>query len=181
MSLIVPETTTKFTKRSLAMYKLIAERCASFSNLINGNILVFFPSYQVMNEVFNFYREIGNKTLFVEKQGISKEEKEELLKKFKSYKVNGAVLFAVSGASFSEGIDLPGDLLKAVIIVGLPLSQPDLEAKELIRFYDEKFSESQKGKEIKTCPAGPRQSFWYGVSAAVSRLSQPPTHLCSAN
>src|SRR3989344_1092472 len=139
MSLIVPETTTKFTKRSLAMYKLIAEKCASFSNLINGNILVFFPSYHVMNEVFNFYREIGNKTLFVEKQGISKEEKEELLKKFKSYKSNGAVLFAVSGASFSEGIDLPGDELKAVIIVGLPLSRPDLETRSLIEYYDERF------------------------------------------
>ena len=52
----------------------------------------------------------------------------------------GAVLLAVAGGSFSEGIDLPGDLLKGVIIVGLPLAKPDLETQELINYYDKRFS-----------------------------------------
>ena len=47
---------------------------------------------------------------------------------------------AVAAASFSEGIDLPGDLLKCVIVVGLPLQPPDLETKELIAYYDKKYS-----------------------------------------
>ncbi len=50
------------------------------------------------------------------------------------------VLLAVAAASFSESIDLPGDLLKCVIVVGLPLQPPDLETKELINYYDKKYS-----------------------------------------
>ena len=73
---------------------------------------------------------------------MSKEDRMGLLERFKSYEKSGAVLLAASSGSFGEGIDLPGDLLKAVVIVGLPLSKPDLETQELIRYYDQRF---QKG------------------------------------
>jgi DNA excision repair protein ERCC-2 len=46
---------------------------------------------------------------------------------------------AVTAGSFGEGVDLPGDLLKAVVVVGLPLEKPTLEVKELIDYYDMKF------------------------------------------
>ena len=48
------------------------------------------------------------------------------------------MLAAVTG-SFGEGIDLPGDYLIASVIVGIPLQRPDLETKETITYYDEKF------------------------------------------
>jgi len=34
---------------------------------------------------------------------------------------------------------LPGDYLKAVVIVGLPLSPPDVETKALIEYYNKKY------------------------------------------
>jgi DNA excision repair protein ERCC-2 len=34
---------------------------------------------------------------------------------------------------------LPGDYLKCVVIVGLPLQKPDLETQALIKYYDDKF------------------------------------------
>lgn len=138
LNLIVPETTTKYTKRSEGMFKEIARKCGNFCDLIPGNVLVFFPSYDLMHTVSTNFMNNG-KSVFLERQGMTKEEKEEMLKKFKSYKSNGAVLLAVAGGNFSEGIDLPGDELKAVIIVGLPLSRPDLETKGLIEYYDERF------------------------------------------
>jgi len=138
LNLIVPETTTKFTKRSEGMFEAIAGKCSSFCNLIPGNILVLFPSYNIMKTVSGNLN-VNGKSIFTEVQGMLKEEKEEMLKKFKSYKKLGAVMLAVSGANFSEGIDLPGDELKAVILVGLPLSKPDLETRSLISYYDERF------------------------------------------
>jgi hypothetical protein len=36
-------------------------------------------------------------------------------------------------------VDLPGDLLKAVIIVGIPLSRPTKEVEALIAYYDRKY------------------------------------------
>jgi DNA excision repair protein ERCC-2 len=49
------------------------------------------------------------------------------------------VLLAVAGGSFGEGIDLPGDYLKCVVVVGLPLGRPNLETKHLIEYYNEKY------------------------------------------
>lgn len=45
----------------------------------------------------------------------------------------------VSGGSFAEGIDYPGDLLNGVIVVGLPLARPNLHTQEIIKYYDTKF------------------------------------------
>tara|TARA_B100000315_G_C14488813_1_gene546538 strand:- start:50 stop:1204 length:1155 start_codon:yes stop_codon:yes gene_type:complete len=140
LNLIIPDTTTKYTKRSLEMYKLIGDKAASFSDLIEGNVIVYFPSYRIMSSVYDFFVSKGKKTVLMERQGMGKEEKEVLLNKFRDYQKVGSVLFAVSGGSFSEGIDLPGEELKGVIIVGLPLSKPDVETRSLIDYYDYRFS-----------------------------------------
>ena len=139
LNLIVPDTTTKFTKRNFEMYSKIAEKCVDYSELVPGNTAIFFPSYMIMDIVYEIFKDKNSKAILLEKQGMTKDEKEELLNKFRSYKEKGSVLFAVSGASFSEGIDLPGDELKSVIIVGLPLSRPDLETRELINYFDQRF------------------------------------------
>ena len=70
---------------------------------------------------------------------MNKSEREEMIESFKQYKESGAVLLGTVAGSFSEGIDLPGDLLKCVIVVGIPLGKPDLETEELIAYYDKKF------------------------------------------
>jgi DNA excision repair protein ERCC-2 len=55
------------------------------------------------------------------------------------HKAKGAVLLGVMGGSFSEGIDLPGDLLNGVVVVGIPLERPTLSVQSLIDYYDERF------------------------------------------
>lgn len=139
LNLIVPLTTTKFTKRNIVMYKNIANLCADMTNVIPGNSIVFFPSYQIRDEVYEYFKDCCEKTMFLEQQNQNKGEKEEMLDRFKSFKDSGSVLLGANAGSFAEGIDLPGDLLKAVIIVGLPLTKPDLETQELIKYYDKKF------------------------------------------
>ncbi len=140
LNLVIPKTTTKFTKRNESQFKAIAGVCAEITNNVPGNSMIFFPSYYIRDYVYAFYNKICNKTLFVEKPGMTKLEKEELLDNFKKYKKTGAVLLAAISGSYGEGIDLPGDLLKSVTVVGLPLSQPDLETKELISYFDKKFN-----------------------------------------
>lgn len=140
LNLLVPKTSTKFTKRTQEMFKEIAEEIALIVNETPGNIIVFFPSYKLRDAVDIFFKNLCYKTTYHEQKGLSKQEKEALLENFKKDKDKGAVLLGVISGSYSEGIDLPGDLLKAVIIVGLPLSKPDLETTELINYYDQKFS-----------------------------------------
>jgi len=140
LALIIPKTSTKYTDRSDFMYKNIAQICAEISNKIPGNTLIFFPSYDLRDKINEFFKEKCEKTTFLEYPSLSKQEKQDLLEKFKENKEHGAVLMATSSGSFGEGIDLIGDFLKCVIVVGLPLAKPDLETKECINYYDKKFS-----------------------------------------
>src|SRR3989344_1606355 len=140
LSMIIPITTTKFTQRNEQMFQKISDIITSLTNQIPGNILIFFPSYQIKDQVFKFIQFKTKKTIFQEIPDLTKQQKEEMLERFKTYKKIGAILLAVSSGSFGEGIDLLGDLLKAVIIIGLPLAKPDLETQELIEYYDLKFN-----------------------------------------
>lgn len=138
LNLIVAKTSTKFTSRSTAQYRDIAKICADIINVTPGNSIIFFPSYRMKEEVYQYMSGV-EKTVFQESIGMSREEKDEMLEKFKSYKRSGTTLLAVVAGSFGEGVDLPGDELKTVVVVGLPLSRPDLETNALIKYYDEKF------------------------------------------
>lgn len=139
LNLIMSGVSTKFTLRSDEMYKRIAEMCAMIVNEVPGNSFVFFPSYDFRDKVYKFCENLFKKTTFLEMSRMSKSERENVLAKFKSYKDRGACLLGVSNGSFSEGVDLPGDYLKAVVVVGIPLARPDLQTKALIDYYDGKF------------------------------------------
>ncbi len=141
LNLILPNTTTKYTKRSEQMYEKIANTCSQITNLIPGSTAIFFPSYNLRDEVNKYFQPKCNKTIFFEQSKLNKTQKQELIDNFKKYKEKGAVLLGAASGSLGEGIDLP-DLLKAVIIVGLPLGKPDLETKELIEYYQDRY---QKG------------------------------------
>lgn len=134
LSLIVPETSTKYTLRSPAMYEKMGKIVGELCKKIRGNVAVFFPSYEMRDRVAD-YVSIGKEIVW-EKPAMSKAEKETILNRFRSLRLLGGVLLGVTGANFAEGIDFPGDLLKGVVIVGLPLARPSLKTKEIIKYYD---------------------------------------------
>lgn len=137
LNLIIPKTSTKYASRNQQQFRSIAQEIDTVVEAVPGNSLVFFPSYKLKDQVKPYLA--NSKTQLDEVPGLSKEERQTLLDTFISYKQRGSVLLAVVGGSFGEGIDLPGDELKGVIVVGLPLQKPDLETKRLIAYYDEKF------------------------------------------
>lgn len=137
LSLVIPETSTKYNLRGEAMYKKIAAICSELAALIPGNAAFFFPSYQLRDSVAPYLR--SAKKLFFEKKEMSLEEKNIFLAEFKDHKKTGGLLLGVSGANFAEGVDFPGDLLNGVVVVGLPLGRPDLHTKEIVKYYEERF------------------------------------------
>ncbi len=139
LALIVSGVTTKFTSRTPEQFKKIASVCAEALDAIPGNAAIFFPSYSIMEQVHVHLHEKITKSVFKEHPNMSKEEKQRILSDFKKSYFTGGLLLAVIGGSFSEGIDLPGEFLNGVIVVGLPLAQPDLYTKELISYYDKRY------------------------------------------
>jgi len=137
--LVVPKTTTRYTVRGKSMYDLISRELLKILESVPGNAAVFFPSYSIRDKIYEIIADKLTKTIFLEQSSLSKVEKEGMIDSFKSYKDTGAVLFGASSGSMGEGIDLPGDLLKAVVVVGLPLAKPDLETQELIKYYERRY------------------------------------------
>ncbi|HOI19312.1 MAG TPA: ATP-dependent DNA helicase, partial [Candidatus Woesearchaeota archaeon] len=136
LSIAITKATTKFTKRTEEEYQKISSIINSIFKNVKSNSLVFFPSYAILEKVRKIHSTITSQKILYESQNMSKAQKESLVEEFKSHSHNGALLFAVISGSFSEGIDLPGELLNCVIIVGIPFARPDLETKELIKYYD---------------------------------------------
>ncbi len=136
MVLLIPKTTTKFSKRSDLQFQNIGDVCADIANSIPGRIMLFFPSYFVRDKVELFFSKKYKGEIFFERPGANKLERQKLLNTFQKNKT--AALLGVASGSFGEGVDLPG-VLKGVIVVGLPLDRPDLETTELISYYDKKF------------------------------------------
>ena len=139
LSLIVPITTTRYSARSEQQYNRIAIVCGAILDAVPGNTLLLFPSYSIRDSVLQTLPEHTEKRLLLEKQNLSKADKAALLEDFKSHNKRGAGMLAVASGSFAEGIDLPGDLLRCVVVVGLPFQQPDLETTELVKYYEGKF------------------------------------------
>ena len=50
-----------------------------------------------------------------------------------------AIVFAVQGGTFSEGVDYPGESVIGAFVVGPPLPNYDLEREEMRKFYEERY------------------------------------------
>ncbi|XZF77475.1 ATP-dependent DNA helicase [Bacillus sp. AL-1R] len=102
-----------------------------------GNYLVFYPSYQYLTQSVDLFKEKypSIKTI-VQENGMTEIEREEFLLQFDSQNEETLVGFAVLGGIFSEGIDLKGDRLNGVVIVGVGLPQICLERNILKEHFN---------------------------------------------
>ncbi|MCM3706806.1 MULTISPECIES: ATP-dependent DNA helicase [Cytobacillus] len=100
-----------------------------------GNYLIFFPSYQYME---NVHRRLLDEELtldiIIQKTGMDEGEREGFLDAFKPNPSGTLLGFAVMGGIFSEGIDLQGDRLNGVFVVGVGLPQLGFE-RDIIKAY----------------------------------------------
>jgi len=147
LRLVVPDVTTKYTSRNEAQFAKIGKICSEIAESVPGNIAYFFPSYSMRDTIAKYMSKNVKKKIFSEDPRMNKQQRHEFLEKFKQMSVDkakdkkndSAILLAAATGSFGEGIDLPGDYLKGVVIVGLPLSPPDLETNALIQYYNKKY------------------------------------------
>lgn len=132
--------TTGYKERTPEMFNDIAERLASIALATPGNVAAFFPSYAILEQVRHTTERAlqGRKELIVEERGLDKSEKEALIQQMRSG-MDNALLLGVMAGSLSEGYDYHDNLLKAVVIVGLPFASPTLEVESLIQYYEKKF------------------------------------------
>jgi len=144
--------TTAYKERGLNMYQAYANSIADLANNTPGNVAVFFPSYDLMNRIYDRLNMVHlEKDLIVEEREHSKREKKELVGRLR--KNDDKVLLGVQGGSLSEGVDYRDNILSSVMIVGIPFPPPSLEVEALEEYYTAKFGEEKGYNYSRIYPA----------------------------
>ena len=100
--------------------------------------MVYFPSYSYMEEVRRIFSARYPKVrTLVQKKNMSPSEKEAFISELVG-DGRTRVGFCVLGGSFSEGIDLPGNRLIGVVVVGVGLPGLSSENNIIRDYYEEK-------------------------------------------
>lgn len=142
------DVSTKYTRRGKDMYRRYAKYLLKTAEVKKGNYLAFFPSYRFMEEVYQEFAAILEETdcpdawkqieYVAQSQYMSEEAREIFLENFEETEERSLIGFCVMGGIFSEGIDLTGNRLIGVIIVGTGLPQVCRERELLKNYFDEK-------------------------------------------
>ena len=135
--LIHDRISTKYAQRADS-YAAIANAIQTTCSVQAGNYLVYFPSYAYLAAVLELLKEkLPEGQLLVQDRAMTETEREVFLERFSAGNQETLVGLAVMGGIFGEGIDLVGERLIGVVIVGVGVPQLGLE-RDLIKEYFDK-------------------------------------------
>ena len=154
------DVSTKYTRRGPAEYEKIARYIRAAIRSKKGNYMVFFPSYKMMQDVYDVFVRVEREsdtrngvavsdeqniaeesleeslTIIMQHSNMNEAEREEFLQAFEQEDGGTLVAFCVMGGLFGEGIDLKNDRLIGAVIVGTGLPQISNEREILKQYYD---------------------------------------------
>lgn len=154
------DVSTKYTRRGPAEYEKIARYIRAAIRSKKGNYMVFFPSYKMMQDVYDVFVHVEREsdtrngvavsdeqniaeesleeslTIIMQHSNMNEAEREEFLQAFEQEDGGTLVAFCVMGGIFGEGIDLKNDRLIGAVIVGTGLPQISNEREILKQYYD---------------------------------------------
>ncbi len=135
---VVPSISTRMEDREKS-YKRVATYIAAAVSARAGNYMVYFPSYEYLNRVYEkFSARYGQVECIVQHPGMTARERDDFLAAFKADEGHLRVGFWVLGGSFSEGVDLPGSRLIGSVIVGVGIPGISNERNILRDYYENK-------------------------------------------
>ncbi|CAH1159677.1 unnamed protein product [Phaedon cochleariae] len=132
-------------------------------DMVKGGIVVFFPSYNYENWVWQQIKDTNfGKTVFREPQNSGSVDVvlENYAKAIIKPGSTGALLLSVVGGKLSEGLNFSDDLGRCVIVIGLPYANiMAADLKEKMAYLDktegagsgQKFYENQCMKSVNQC------------------------------
>ena len=118
----------------------VADVISGAVNTRRGKYIVYFPSYEYMKKVCREYLKTEpEQPVVMQKQHMTRAERARFLSIFSSDEYDAVTGFSVLGGMFAEGIDLAGDSLIGVIIVGAGLSGISSHLNMMSEYYQNKY------------------------------------------
>lgn len=139
--ILARDVSSRYTRRGPEEYGRIAEYIHQVAETRQGNYMVFFPSYKMMEDIYAMYEEkygCLKRKILLQNPSMQEKDREEFLKEFEEETEGSLLGFCVMGGIFAEGIDLTGEKLVGAVIVGTGLPQISYEREILKTYYDKK-------------------------------------------
>ncbi|MCD7943904.1 MAG: ATP-dependent DNA helicase [Clostridia bacterium] len=136
--IIADKVSTRFADRN-ASADTIAELVFAVAEAHTGNYICYLPSYKYLSLLRDKFEKLyGGKEIDVtaEERTAGGFDRKSFLSGFVPSPERSHVGFCVLGGAFSEGVDLSGDRLSGVIIVGVGLPGISSELNLLSDYYD---------------------------------------------
>jgi DNA excision repair protein ERCC-2 len=132
---------TRYSQRRHTL-RALAETVLAWLRRETGNCIVYFPSYRYLEDCLQQMQRAGlgdlPRRLWVQRRDRGASGREELLPLLEECR-NVAAL-CILGGVFGEGIDLPGQRLTSVVVVGVGLPQFNRETEQLRDWYQRRYS-----------------------------------------
>ena len=167
---INPQLDTRYRARA-ATTPALAGAISEWLQQTPGNCIVYFSAYQYMSDVLDLLGAApAGRKLCVQQRNWGEAARNELLDTLRERRDVAA--FCILGGVFGEGIDLPGDALCSVVVVGVALPQFDRRRETLRQYYQK---QSGMGYEYAYLYPGMQR-----VSQALGRVIRQSTDRGSA-
>lgn len=109
----------------------------------SGNCIIYFPSYRYMQDCVSqmLANDLEQRGLTIWQQSSEQGEsaRAELLELLESER--NVLAFCMLGGVFGEGIDLPGERLSAVVVVGVGLPQINKDTEQLQGYFEARYGQ----------------------------------------
>ena len=127
---------TRFKRREQSL-PMLAATVMSWLGEQSGNCIVYFPSYRYLQDCLERMRGLGLDQLrpcywVQQREDAAREELLLLLEERRD-----VAAFCILGGVFGEGIDLPGERLSSVVVVGVGLPQFNRETEQLRAWHQQ--------------------------------------------
>ena len=132
--IIAPKISTRYKNRDKS-YADVAEYIKTFVTNKVGNYFIYLPSYEYLDNILPLINFEDGIDLFIQKKDMTEQEKQEFIANFHQLDERSKVALVIIGGAFGEGIDLVGDSLIGVAIVGIGLPKINFESNHVVDYY----------------------------------------------
>lgn len=155
--LVATDVTSKYSERSKENTEKIRNHISAILKETKGHVALFAPSYAILEEILDpkmgdwwIGRRVEKESPRDSKATIGRTL--EMLHKWR-HENEPILLAGVMRGKYAEGVDYPGNILDAVICVGLPLPPPSARQDALIEYFRTRYGRVKAWKYASSQPA----------------------------
>ena len=136
---LVTDIDTRYRQRERTLPRLV-QRLQQWVGQEPGNCIVYFPSYRYLNDCLQAMQsqstDLGvSRRLWVQRPNLDEAAREDLLQMLGEHR--DVLALCILGGIFGEGIDLPGEQLSNIVVVGVGMPQVNRQTRQLQQWYEQ--------------------------------------------